>query len=825
MRVPVSWLRDYVDLPADLVSRELADRLTGVGLEVEQVEEHGADFGGPLVIGSVADFSEETHSNGKTIRWCGVDVGAAEPRGIVCGARNFDVGDRVVVALPGATLPGGFAIGARRTYGHVSDGMICSARELGLGEDHTGILVLDPSLAGPGEDAVPLLGLRDDVLDIAVTPDRGYCLSIRGVAREAAAIFGAPFADPGTDVPAETDQPGHPARIADATGCSVFALVSVEGFDPTAESPLWLRRRIELAGMRTISLAVDVTNYVMLELGQPLHGYDADALRGPVVVRRADAGEQLTTLDGTVRTLDPEDLLITDGSGPIGLAAVMGGAATELSTATSRLVVEGAHFDPVSTARTARRHRLPSEAARRFERGVDPALPLVAARRAAQLLVRLGGGTVTGETIVGRAPKPASLTFPADYTAALLGTTVEPGEVATALRAVGCTVSRLDAATFDVRVPSWRPDLLGAADLVEEVARLRGYDSIPSVLPVAPPGRGLSPRQRMRRRIGHALAGAGFVEVLSYPFVGPADWTRLGVSDDDPRRCTLRLANPLSEEEPELRTTMLPGLLRTAARNVARGQADLALYELGLVFLPSSSGQLDLPVFDAARPPTAEQLGELDAALPRQPERFAALLCGDRAPAGWWGEARTTRWSDAVSAARLVATTLRADLSVRSGQRPPWHPGRCAELLVDGAVVGHAGELHPAVCQAMHLPARSCAVEVDLDALAAAGADVVEAPAIPMQPVAKADVALVVARDVTVADVEQAMRDGAGPLLESIRLFDVYTGAQVEESSRSLAFSLRFRAADRTLTEAEVRSATDAAVAEAARRLGAEPRR
>jgi phenylalanyl-tRNA synthetase beta chain len=285
------------------------------------------------------------------------------------------------------------------------------------------------------------------------------------------------------------------------------------------------------------------------------------------------------------------------------------------------------------------------------------------------------------------------------------------------------------------------------------------------------------------------------------------------------------MANPLSEEEPELRTTMLPGLLRTAARNVARGQADLALYELGLVFLPSSSGQVDLPVFDAARPPTAEQLGELDAALPRQPERFAALLCGDRAPAGWWGEARTTRWSDAVSAARLVATTLRADLSVRSGQRPPWHPGRCAELLVDGAVVGHAGELHPAVCQAMHLPARSCAVEVDLDALAAAGADVVEAPAIPMQPVAKADVALVVGRDVTVADVEQAMRDGAGPLLESIRLFDVYTGAQVEESSRSLAFSLRFRAADRTLTEAEVRSATDAAVAEAARRLGAEQRR
>jgi phenylalanyl-tRNA synthetase beta chain len=824
MRVPVSWLRRYAELPADLDSRDLADRLTEVGLEVEQVEEHGADIRGPLVTGTVVDFSEEQHSNGKTIRWCTVDVGSGEPRGIVCGARNFATGDKVVVALPGATLPGGFTIGARKTYGHLSDGMICSARELGLGVDHTGILVLGHP-GRPGEDVVSLLGLREDVLDIAVTPDRGYCLSMRGVAREAAAVFGVTFSDPAAQPDVRTEHPGHPVRVDDPDGCPVFAAVSVDGFDPTAASPQWLVRRIELAGMRAISLAVDVTNYVMLELGQPLHGYDADRLRGPIVVRRARSGERLTTLDGAVRDLAEGDLLITDDSGPIGLAAVMGGAATELGPATSRIVVEGAHFDAVSTARTARRHRLSSEAARRFERGVDPALPQVAARRAAEMLVGLGGGRVVGETLVGKAPEPGSVRFPVDRTAALLGTAVAAEEVARALRAVGCDVAELDATTFEVHPPTWRPDLLVPADLVEEVARLRGYDSIPCELPVAPPGHGLTASQRLRRRIGHAFAGAGFVEVLSYPFTGPGDWARMGVPADDDRRRPLRLANPLSEAEPELRTSLLPGLLRTGARNVARGQDDLLLYELGPVYLPATAGQAGMPALSAEHPPTASQLAELDKALPRQPLHFSVLLCGERSPAGWWGGARASGWADAVAAVRLLATTLRVAVEVRAGQLMPWHPGRCAQISVAGVVIGHAGELHPVVCQALRLPARTCAAEVDLEPLLSTAPAFVAAPAIPTHPVAKADVALVVDGPVSVADVEAALRAGAGPLLESVRLFDVYTGQQLDASSRSLAFSLRFRAADRTLTDPEVRAATDAAVAEAARRLGAVQRR
>ena len=330
MRVPISWLRDHVDLPADVSVVEVARRLTFLGLKLEKIDEAGADVTGPLVVGKVLAFEAEEHSNGKTVRWCQVDVGEPEPRGIVCGAGNFAVGDLVVVALPGAVLPGGFAISARKTYGHVSDGMICSALELGLGDDHTGILVLAPNEGTVGDPADAVLHLRDDVIEFEINPDRAYALSVRGVARETAIAFGLEFLDPAVALPAAEPGPGYPVQVQDPAGCDVFVALEVTGFDPAAPSPRWLARRLQLAGMRPISLAVDVTNYVMLELGNPIHGYDRDALRGDIVVRRAMAGESLTTLDGTVRTLDPEDLLIADDRGPIGIAGVMGGAETEL---------------------------------------------------------------------------------------------------------------------------------------------------------------------------------------------------------------------------------------------------------------------------------------------------------------------------------------------------------------------------------------------------------------------------------------------------------------------------------------------------------------
>jgi len=820
MLVPVSWLREYVDLPVSADAAEIADRLTALGLKLEAIDRPGEDVAGPLVIGRVLTFETEEHSNGKTIRWCQVDVGEAEARGVVCGAHNFAEGDLVVVALPGATLPGGFRITARKTYGHVSDGMICSARELGLGDDHAGILVLSADESTkPGEDAIALLGLRDEVIELEINPDRAYALSLRGVAREAATGYGVPFDDPADLATPPSDDRGYPVRVDDAGGCPVFAARTVSGFDPTAPTPRWLARRVQLAGMRPISLAVDVTNYVMLELGQPIHGYDRDKLSGAIGVRRATPGERVTTLDGVTRTLDPEDLLITDESGPIGLAGVMGGETTEMSDATRNVVIEAASFSPVTVFRTARRHKLPSEASRRFERGVDPTLPERAAQRVAELLVTYGGGRIDdGATVVGTAPQPPGIEIASDLPSRVSGIDIQHETVVRALEQVGCTVEERGTALRAQPAP-WRPDLRDPNDLVEEVVRIVGYERVPSLLPIAPAGTGLTAAQRLRRRVGRLLAGAGYVEVLSYPFVGPADWERMGLPDDDERRTTMRITNPLSEEEPELRTTALAGLLRAAARNVSRGQEDLSLYELGSVFLPHPGA--NAPMLGVDRRPTDAELAEIEAALPDQPQHLALVLCGHRERSGWWGSGRPAAWEDALQAVREVATALGVDVSVRAGDLPPWHPGRCAEILVDEVVVGRAGELHPRVCSAYGLPARAAAAEVDLDALLARADTLVRPPAISSFPVAKEDVALVVDDATTAAAVEAVLREGAGELLEDVRLFDVYTGEQIESGKKSLAFNLRFRAPDRTLTEADTGAARDAAVALAAERLGA----
>ncbi|MDX6217840.1 MAG: phenylalanyl-tRNA synthetase beta chain, partial [Frankiales bacterium] len=465
MRVPLSWLRLFVP---GLVATgdELAVALIAAGLEVEQVEQHG-DLA-KVVVGRVLDVEELTEFK-KPIRFCHVDTGTAV-REVVCGATNFAAGDLVPFALPGAVLPGGFEIATRRTYGRTSDGMICSAAELGLADSSTGILVLETGQLG--QDIVELLGLRDEVLDIAITPDRGYALSIRGVAREAATAFDLPFQDPGVRDTPPADG-GYEVRLVDA-GCDRFVARVVRGVDPTALSPAWLQRRLVLAGMRPISLVVDVTNHVMLEVGQPLHGYDLATLQGPVVVRRAQAGEKLTTLDGQQRLLHPADLLITDDSGPIGLAGVMGGASTEISGSTTDVLVEAAHFAPSSVTLTARRHRLPSEASKRFERGVDSSLPAVAADLAVQLLVELGGGTAGPISDVDqRVPWPP-VRMPVGLPGRVAGLEYSRGTVTRRLEQVGCTVSGKEV--LEVSAPSWRPDLRGPADLVEEVIRLEGYD-------------------------------------------------------------------------------------------------------------------------------------------------------------------------------------------------------------------------------------------------------------------------------------------------------------------------------------------------------------
>ncbi|MER5684779.1 phenylalanine--tRNA ligase subunit beta [Streptomyces sp. NPDC002205] len=832
MRVPLSWLREYVDLPATETGRDVQAKLVAVGLEVETVEHIGAGLKGPLVVGQVLTI-EELEGFKKPIRFCTVDVGNAngtgEPQEIVCGARNFAVGDKVVVVLPGAVLPGDFAIAARKTYGRTSHGMICSTDELGMGDDGThGIIVLAPEHE-VGTDAIELLQLVDEVLDIAVTPDRGYCLSMRGVARETAIAYGLPLRDPALlDVPAPNAF-GYPVKVADPIGCDRFTARTVVGLDPEARSPIWMQRRLQKAGMRPISLTVDITNYVMLELGQPLHAYDRTRIDGPIGVRRAQQGEKLTTLDGTVRVLDAEDLVITDNRGPIGLAGVMGGANTEIADAqngentSTEVVIEAAHFDAISIARTARRHKLSSEASKRFERGADPEAAAAAAQRTVDLLVLLAGGTAeAGVTEVTAPSAPRTIAMPADHPDRVAGVGYGRETVVRRLQQVGCDVYGQDELL--VTVPSWRPDLSEPNDLAEEVIRLEGYENLPSTLPTPPSGRGLTDRQRLHRRVGRALAGAGYVEALNYPFIGDDVLDQLGFDADDARRRTVKLVNPLSDEEPALRTTLLPGLLGALRRNDGRGSHDLALFETGLVFRPTGdeTQAVRLPV---EHRPSDEQIAELNAALPRQPRRAAVVLAGAREQAGWWGKGRPVDWADSIEAARAIAREAGVELIVRNDQHAPWHPGRCAALFVTAndaeALVGHAGELHPRVIKELHLPERTCAMEIDLDLLEQAVDGALQAPRISTFPVATQDVALIVAQDVPATTVEQALRAGAGQLLESLRLFDVFTGEQIGEGKKSLAYALRFRAPDRTLTVDEATAARDAAVALAAERAGA----
>ncbi len=817
MRVPMSWLRDHVALPegdAAPTVTAIADAFVRAGLEVEAVD-HLGPVSGPLVVARVLEIEELT-GVAKPIRYCLLDDSEPAPRGVVCGATNFAVGDLVVLARPGTVLPGEITIGARTAYGRTSDGMICSAAELRLGDDHTGIIVLPTDSAMPGDSAVEVLGLDDAVIELAITPDRGYCLSVRGLARELAIAFDVPYGDPGLLEVPPTDAPSWPVHIEDGQGCRRFVVRQVSGVDPTAGSPWWMRRRLQLSGMRPISLAVDVTNYVMLELGHPMHAFDAAKLDGGLVVRRATEGEKLTTLDGVCRELDPDDMVICDAGGPVSLAAVMGGESTEVGPQTTSLLLEAANWDPAVVARAARRHKLPSEAARRFERGVDPALAPAAAELAATLLNRYGGGQVlAGRTDVGTPPVQLPVVMPIEEPDRVAGRPYERGATVRRLSQIGAAVEVTGVGgttTLTVVPPSWRPDLLQPADLVEEVLRLEGYDTIPSTLPPAPPGRGLTAGQRRRRAISRTLADAGYVEVLPSPFVSTGTWEAFGLADDDSRRQAVTLLNPLESDRNQLATTLLPGLLEALIRNVARGQRDVALYGVAPVVQPRPGAPVIPEVGVLGRPSDAEVTALVDA-LPAQPLHVGAVLAGQWERRGWWGSGRPVAWADAVQAARLVGQAAGIELEVRAAEIPPWHPGRCAALQVQGQPVGHAGELHPAVIEALGLPPRSCAMELDLDALPLI--DRRPAPEVSPYPPVLQDVALVVDAAVPAAALTATLRRGAGELLEDVRLFDVYTGDQIGPGQRSLAFALRFRAPDRTLTVAEATAARDAAVAAA----------
>ncbi|MFT8395858.1 phenylalanine--tRNA ligase subunit beta [Propionibacterium sp.] len=840
MRLPISWLRELVDLPQGVTTEQIADAYTRGGLQVEHIETVGGDITGPVVVGRVLDLVEEPQRNGKTIRWCRVDCGPelnvsvnnpelTDARGIVCGAANFRVGDYVVVSLPGAVLPGGFEISARKTYGHMSDGMICAEDELGLGVDHTGILVLPPAeaeAAGLGSDALTLLGAPDEVLDIDVTPDMSFCLSIRGLAREAAQAFDVPYNDQYSRRVPAVCQDAHPVRLESAD-CSLFVNLVLHGIDTEAVTPGWMRHRLNASGMRPVSLPVDITNYVMLESGQPLHAYDADKLSGPIVVRKATPGEKLTTLDDVVRELNPEDLVIADDSGAIGLAGVMGGQTTEVGPETTSIVLEAAHFLPGTIGRSYRHHKLPSEASRRFERGTDPGVPCAAARMAARLLVELADAKLAnGATVAGEVTASPSQVIAADLPARILGARIDAERVINVLTASGVEVTaRGDK--LHLRPPSWRTDLRDPYDYVEEIGCKLGLDIIEPAVPRALPATGLTACQRARREVMSAVAQAGFVEVITLPFLNTEELDKLGLPADAPARHVVKLANPLADTQPFLRSTLLPGLFAAVGRNTSRSLDDLALFEQGSVFLDGDQHAAPMP--QVSHRPGDDEISALYSSLPDQPRMLAGVVCGQWTPASWRGPAVAADWTHAVLLAQTAAEALGAELVRSAAAIAPWHPGRCAKLSVrnqQGELVdiGAAGELHPDVISAFGLSSRTCAVELNLDLLIAAAPTSGEVSALSPYPLTKEDVALVLDESVPAADVEAALTEGAGPLLESVALFDVYTGPQAGPGKKSLAYNLRLRHPERTLTQAEASEVRDAAVALVAERFGAQLR-
>lgn len=865
--IDIDWLKEHVEVPEGLTYAQLAQDLVRVGLEEEEI--HAAQVTGPIVVGYVVSAEPEPQKNGKTINWCTVDVGDEFndtdesgnkiPRGIVCGAPNMAAGEKVVVTLPGAVLPGDFKIEPRKTYGHISDGMCASERELGLGDDHNGIILLSKygftkeqyDALKPGDDAISLLHLDQPLLEINITPDRGYAFSYRGVAREFHHSTGAEFVDPvlELDKAAPVTQGIAPGPVSDieviiddlnpihgVVGCDRYYARAVKSFDPAGHTPNWMRRRLIRAGMRSLSLAVDVTNYVMMDLGQPMHAYDLDKIVGPIVVRRAVKGEHLVTLDGKDHELTVEDLLITDspegkqGSRVLGIAGVMGGLYGEVTADTTNILLEAAHFDQVSIARSARRHKIPSEASRRFERGVDNQLQPAATQMAAELLSKYGNGEPSEyPTDVNNTVRRKAIAFKSGEVLRVAGLDVPVNEISDILSDIGCTVAGGGNGEFAVTAPSWRPDLNLPCDLVEEVARLVGYDKIPVTVPPAPvTGEiGLTPDQLRTRRVADELAEYGMVETLSYPFVGAEDYKAFAYNPQEIEPVSVEIANPLAGDKPYLRRTIVLTLAQTVQRNLHRGLENVSIYELGHVYLWDPKAPA-IPALPGGKRPSDEQLAALDAGLPEQPYHVAGIFTGLAENTGWLGGKRAVDYSDAVEAVYRIAQRLGADISLSqlSASQVPqqWHPGRSAQVMVGDLCVGMVGELHPQVNEALDFPEHSAAFELNLTALfSTLDGKPVQAKPIALFPPVKQDLAFTVPQSVSSAALQQSIIEAAGSSLESIELFDVFTGNQLEAGTKSLAFAVTFRSQEKTLTSQDS-EAIRSAIVEKAAALGAQLR-
>ena len=775
MRVPLSWLRAFV--PYEGETDALAERLSLAGLAVEQILRPGRDIGG-VIVAEVLEVAK--HPDADSLHLVVVDDGQGR-RDIVCGASNYVIGDRVPLAVPGSTLPGGIEIARRAVRGRESDGMLCSGRELGLGADHSGILLLDQD-AKPGSALVDALELDDDVLELDVLPNRPDALSILGVAREVAALYGLPLTVPGLVIDEDDEDAADAIRVevVDVEGCPRYTARILRDVATRGRSPWWLRRRLLLCGMRPIDPIVDATNHQMLEVGQPLHAFDLATLRGALIrVRAANPDETLETLDGQVRALVEGDLLICDADRPIALAGVMGGADTEVTDATRDVLLESATFDARRIAATSRRLDLRSEAAQRFERGVDPAIVEVANARCAALIASLTGARVASGVVAdgpGATPPPRIVTS-VPWLAARTGAPITEQIADTTLRAIGCDLDG-DPDELIVVPPTWRPDMFAAEDVAEEVARLYGYDRIPERLPLGGRTGGLTAAQRNLRQVRAALLACGIDEAVTLSLIAPDLADRLALPDEHPWRATIAVANPLSEQESRLRPSLLPGLLDAARRNVARRVLPARLFEIGTVFHGHGTQVLES-------------------------QRCALVLTGP-APSGWHAADRDLDVFDARTALDAIATALGLGFTLEQDPDPvaPFHPARTGLVSIGGHIVGTLGELHPRAAAAFELPGRVAILDLELTTFIGHDA-VARAADVPRMPAIERDLALVVDARTPSSEIAEALRAAGGALVASVHLFDRYAGEQVEPGKVSLAFRVTLRAADRTLTDEE----------------------
>ncbi|NIA24710.1 MAG: phenylalanine--tRNA ligase subunit beta [Gammaproteobacteria bacterium] len=788
MKVSLRWLKEFVAVPTDDPA-ELAEVLASLGHEVEGYQRLEAAFSG-VVVGRVEQI--ERHPDADRLRFCQVSVGGV-PQDIVCGADNFDVGAIVPVSVPGAVLAGGLHVEVRTIRGVRSHGMICSEAELGLGEGREGIMVLDPSTP-VGTDFSTLVPYPDVIFDLSITPNRGDAMSILGIARDLAAYYRLDLSVPAAELQERGEASAVSIVLEDPVGCPRYVGREVREVT-VSDSPLGMRLRLRDAGIRSINNVVDITNYVLLEYGQPLHGFDLDTIaEETIVVRRGRYGEDLRTLDGVKHEITPEDLLITDPERVIAFAGVMGGEETEVGPTTRRVLIEAAHFDAPTVMNTAQRHGLRTEASSRFERGVDPDLPARAAARAAHLLAQLAGGVpAPGSKDAYPSPIPErtvrlSLAEPGR----LLGVSLAREEIVDLLERLGFGVRGEDP--LDVTVPTYRPDVSRPADLVEEIARLYGLNHIPSRLPHGP-GSGLGGTARRARTLRAALVGAGLWEASTLTFLAPEDLEKLHAD----AATAIRVRNPLREEESLLRTTLLPGLLKSVRFNASHGLPSVALFETGKVFI-------DTP-------------DHVDPKIPFQPDTLAFVISGRFGAKTLGGESRPADFGTAGAVWKVIETAMGLEAEVRAEQLAGFHPGRAGRVFLDEHPIGAFGELHPAVTRAYGIEGRVAAGEFRLERLLEThGFWTFKEPS--TYPPVVFDLAFEVHETVPSAELVKVIRDAAGPMLETVHLFDEFRGGSLPEGHKSLAVQLTFRSPDTTLTNEDVREDRGRIITAVADKLG-----